>query len=203
MREKNDEDRRVQRTRRLLSEALFALIIERGYAAITVQDIAERANIGRATFYLHYHDKEQLLEDSLLTLMDELTKYMQQSPTLPSTYDELSVRFFQHIAEQHELYRAMLKGGGPPFILASLRKNLVLILQHRVLKPLFERSSQHVDPELLAMHAAGSLLFLAIWWLDHALTPSAEELGHLFGQLIAPGVDNVLARSAGQAKTHL
>ncbi len=198
MREKNAGDRRVLRTKGMLSEALFALIIERGYESITVQDIAERANIGRATFYLHYHDKEQLLEDSLLTLMDELTKYMEQSPALPSTYRELSVRFFRHVAEQHELYRAMLKSDGPPFILSTLSRNLVLILQHRVLKPLFDESKQQIDPELLAMHAAGSLLFLAMWWLNHNLTPPAEELGAIFMRLVAPGVDIVLDLHNGQ-----
>ena len=55
------EDRRVQRTRQLLSSALLKLIEERGYDSLTVNDITEQANVGRATFYLHYQDKEQLL----------------------------------------------------------------------------------------------------------------------------------------------
>ena len=48
-------DRRVQRTRHLLNEALMSLIMEKGYEAITVQDIIDRANLGRSTFYAHYH----------------------------------------------------------------------------------------------------------------------------------------------------
>jgi AcrR family transcriptional regulator len=62
-------DRRIQRTRQLLRNALFALIIERGYESIAIQDITERANLGRATFYLHYQDKEELLKASVKALM--------------------------------------------------------------------------------------------------------------------------------------
>src|SRR5437870_7897295 len=53
-------DRRVQRTRELLHKALIDLISERGYGAITIQDIVDRANVGRTTFYLHYSSKDDL-----------------------------------------------------------------------------------------------------------------------------------------------
>ena len=66
-------DRRVARTKRLLDNALLSLIEERGYAATTVADIAERADVGRATFYLHYHDKEELLAESLERLLQAVT----------------------------------------------------------------------------------------------------------------------------------
>src|SRR5258707_301232 len=53
-------DRRVRRTRRALREALVALIVERGYEKVTVQDVLDRADIGRSTFYAHYRDKDDL-----------------------------------------------------------------------------------------------------------------------------------------------
>src|SRR5258708_14782425 len=53
-------DKRVERTRKLLQTALIDLIGERGYDAITIQDIVDRANVGRTTFYLHYNSKEHL-----------------------------------------------------------------------------------------------------------------------------------------------
>src|SRR6266542_5467464 len=58
-------DRRVQRTRQLLQGALMSLIQEKGYEALTVQDILDRANAGRATFYAHFDDKEDLLVSRL------------------------------------------------------------------------------------------------------------------------------------------
>ncbi len=63
-------DRRVQRTQALLQDALLALIEEKGYAAITVQDILDRANLGRSTFYMHYRDKDDLLVSGFEQLKD-------------------------------------------------------------------------------------------------------------------------------------
>lgn len=192
MKEKQVVDRRIHRTQQMLSNAFFALIVERGYDSITVQDITERANIGRATFYLHYHDKEQLLEESLLALFEDLTKDVELAPGIPATYQSLSIHVFQHIAERHALYRALFKEGGPPFIVIRMHRWLASLIEHRVLKAHIEQCVSDVDAGLLAMHCAGSLLALVIWWLDHDLTPAAEQLGYLFWQLISPGINDVL-----------
>ena len=191
MKEKHDTDRRVQRTLQMLSDALFALIVERGYETITIQDITERANIGRATFYLHYHDKEQLLEESMLGLFDDLTKHVELAPNFPETYQSLSIHVFQHVAERHKLYHALFQEGGPPSIVVRMQRWLASLIQHRVLKSRIEQSTNEVDAELLAMHCAGSLLALVMWWLYHGLTPAAEQMGYLFWQLVAPGINEV------------
>jgi AcrR family transcriptional regulator len=54
-------DRRVQRTRRLLHKAFMSLILEKKYESITVQEILDRADVGRSTFYMHFRDKDELL----------------------------------------------------------------------------------------------------------------------------------------------
>ena len=64
------EDRRVQRTRELLRGALFSLIREKGFEVLTVQDIIDRANVGRATFYAHFDNKEDLLLSGFDVLRD-------------------------------------------------------------------------------------------------------------------------------------
>ncbi len=192
MNEKRDGDRRIQRTRHMLSDALFALIVERGYEAITVQDITERANVGRATFYLHYKDKEELLAASLKQLVNELTQYVEPNSELPTTYKTLSVRVFKHIAQHHVLYRALLGESGPPIISIGMKRYLTALIQSYVIMPLLSRGKAVVDPELLAAHAAGSLLALLVWWLDHDLVQSAEEMGTLFWRLMTPGIEDVL-----------
>ena len=57
-------DRRIQRTRQLLDDALIELILEKGYDKITVQNIVDQANAGRSTFYSHFLDKDDLMENS-------------------------------------------------------------------------------------------------------------------------------------------
>src|SRR5215213_8734136 len=64
-------DRRVQKTRKLLQDALIELVAEKGYESVTVQEILEKGNVGRSTFYAHFQDKEHLLH-SILERLNEL-----------------------------------------------------------------------------------------------------------------------------------
>lgn len=193
MKARRDVDRRIIRTRQMLSDALFALIAEHGYESITVQDIAERANIGRATFYLHYHDKEELLAESLKRLATSLIEFVQPNmQPSQTTYKALSVLFFRHLAEQRNLYTALLGAGGPPMIELRIREYIADLLRQALILPLVVQCGSSANPELLAEHAAGSLMALLIWWLHHDLSPSADEMGDLYWKLISPGIDNVL-----------
>src|SRR5438876_10846293 len=70
------QDRRVRRTQRLLARALIALTLEKGYEAVTIRDITERADIGYATFFRHYHDKDELLQDVLDVVLAELIELL-------------------------------------------------------------------------------------------------------------------------------
>src|SRR3954469_23951916 len=70
------QDRRVRRTRRLLREALLALVLEKGYEAVTVQDVLDRADVGRATFYAHFRDKDDLLISGADELRESLRLQM-------------------------------------------------------------------------------------------------------------------------------
>src|SRR5262249_48157020 len=69
-------DRRIQRTRRTLHEALLALIRERGWDAVTVQDVCARADVGRSTFYVHFADKEELLLSGFAELRQSLRSHL-------------------------------------------------------------------------------------------------------------------------------
>ena len=71
-------DRRVSRTRRQLRDALMALILERGYNMVTIEDITDRADLGRTTFYLHYRDKDELLIESLEAIAQDLKAQVEQ-----------------------------------------------------------------------------------------------------------------------------
>ena len=98
-------DRRVQRTRQLLQDALIAMVIEKGYDATTVQDIIDRANVGRATFYAHFPDKQT----NIVPIQLSLGAYnaMQQS-------DVHSYWEFNYTTNWiHPLYELPFTGGFP------------------------------------------------------------------------------------------
>ena len=87
---KDKPDRRIQRTRQSLRTALLTLIKEKGYDAISIEEITERANVGRATFYLHYKDKEDLLLEEFSEMANEKVQVLSEVPFsawLPSPDD--------------------------------------------------------------------------------------------------------------------
>src|SRR5438445_3241053 len=91
------EDRRIQRTRLMLRSAMVSLIRERGFEALTVQDIIDRADVGRSTFYSHFKSKEDLLEGSVAMLRASLKKFQLRARAAAGKSEE---RFF---AFSHEL----------------------------------------------------------------------------------------------------
>src|SRR5207247_6490061 len=97
---------RVKRTKILLREALIALIEERGFDALTVGEVTERAMVSRAAFYRNYQDKyslvEQIFEEAMSTLLNAVGGMGPEHPP------EVWVKFFEHIAEYERLYRALL-----------------------------------------------------------------------------------------------
>ena len=93
------EDRRIQRTRAMLLSALLDLIVERGYEEVSVQDIVDRANVGRSTFYKHFLDKRELLLTGIAGLQELLTEQMATPNTqaAPSKRLLFSLPLFRHV----------------------------------------------------------------------------------------------------------
>src|SRR5512140_3815474 len=97
---------RVRRTQKLLREALIELIEERGFDALTVGEITERAMVSRAAFYRNYQDKYDLVEQIFTEAIHALFNAVSEPGTVHSP--EIWVKFFEHIAEYERLYRALL-----------------------------------------------------------------------------------------------
>lgn len=190
-------DRRIQRTRPLLQEALFHLIIERGYEQITITEITEQANLGRTTFYLHYRDKEDLLQEGIKTLLHDLHLEVEPETEESCTYHMVSIRIFQHIARRQQLYQAMLKEAGPTRMLEDVMKTYFAELCQRFLpaERLNGGNSSMMTSEILAVHAAGSLLSLLSWWLNQEVSLSAKDMGTIYCQLMAKGNDDLLSHT--------
>ncbi len=108
-------DRRIQRTKEAVSNALIELIAEKGFEAVSVSDITERANINRGTFYLHYKDKYDLLEQIEAWIIQELKGMISQvaalDPRKMNNIEEplpMIVTMFEYIAAHAALMRCVL-----------------------------------------------------------------------------------------------
>ena len=177
------QDRRSQRTRHLLGEALVELIREKDYNTITVSDIIDRANIGRSTFYAHYHDKDDLLVGELDRVIEVLSRRIpdhEESPFFPS------LGLFRHVGEEYELYKALLWGSGIDLLIKHLQKSL----SKRIEQGLQEsRKEFNVPLPILASFIAGSFLTLLKWWLENKMIYSPEEMDEIFKRLTMAGID--------------
>ena len=180
MSDKND--RRSQRTRRLLSEALVQLIQEKDYSTITVSDIIERANVGRSTFYAHYPTKDDLLLDQMDRVIESLSQGLppQEFPYFPS------LGFLQHVGGDHyELYKALVWGPGMDLISKHLQKSL----SQRVEQGLQNCGRDFEVPlPILANFITGSFLNLLKWWLENKRIHSPEQMDEFFKKVTLPGI---------------
>ncbi|MFW5713582.1 MAG: TetR/AcrR family transcriptional regulator [Brevefilum sp.] len=179
-------DRRVQRTRKLLQEALMALILEEGYDAISIQDITDKANLGRATFYLHFKDKDELL----LEVMDQfLADFLDQVPQFSQTQWRLEdpkaiIKLFDFAADHYDLYRILIIGSGGITASRQLHQTIAENIEACIQKEIEEQGAHPiVPPEFIANYFAGSLLATIYWWLDSDLPYSVEEMAEMFQKI--------------------
>ncbi len=190
-------DRRVQRTEQQLREALIALVLEKGYDAVTIQDILDRANMGRSTFYAHYRDKEDLLLSGFQVLFDGFQKeYLQMSsPTSDPAQagKDLSLFFFRHAGSHRGLFKAMIGEQGGKIIQDHAQKYLTQFIREHIEDHLSE-GQQTFPGDVLAYFIASSYLALLTWWLDHDLPYTAEQMDSYYHQLVFPGIRELLVK---------
>jgi AcrR family transcriptional regulator len=186
------EDRRIQRTRKLLQDALLALILEKSYEDVTVQDVIDRANVGRSTFYAHFQDKEDLLLSEFDTFQTMFEKHLLIQPATDTSPWSLSLVMFQHAQDNTQLYKALAgKQGGSP-ALAYLQRYLSTLLHAHLKQQSSKKENVQVPPEILAHFLVHSFMSLLTWWLDNNLPYSAERMNAMFRQLTQPGVESVM-----------
>lgn len=176
------QDRRSQRTRNLLSEAFVELMREKGYSAITVNDLIERANIGRSTFYSHYRHKDDLFVHELDRVIEVLSHQIPDQNELPFFP---SLGLFRHVGEEYELYKALVWTPGIDLLIKHLQKSLSARIEKGLQKT--ERDFDLPLP-LLANFIAGSFLTLLKWWLENKMLNSPEEMDKMFRRLIITGI---------------
>ena len=192
MQEQPKIDRRVQRTRQILQEALLALILEKGYDAVTVQDVIDRANVGRATFYSHYQDKEALFLSGFESLREQFEQHLSSQSLTDGDPWNLSLMMFQHAQSHLPVYKAMAGKQGGNVALGHIHRYLSALIREHFKTQFPEQNKAIVPPELVAHFMVSSFMALLTWWLDHDLPYPAERMNEMFRQLTQPGVENIL-----------
>jgi len=172
-------DPRAQRTRDRLGDALIALIQEKSFDDITVQEVLDRAGVSRSTFYAHYRDKQDLLlsdvDDFAQGLAMRLARLRERSDRVAPVCE-----LFANVAQMEVLRRALADANRLHEISSLVQAHLAHGIEARMEQIERARSIDPAQRAPLAHSAAGSLLALLEWWLRASPAPTPQDMDALF-----------------------
>lgn len=180
-------DLRVRRTRDALGAALLELLQEKPINQITVQDVLNRARVGRSTFYLHFRDKDDLLLSQLelfLEFMSTVLSVRKDRSTRVAPVEEM----FAHIGNQNKLYRILSDSGHIKDFYDLAEGYFARGIGERLVE---SGRMKDVPERVLAARAsalAGGLLSLLRWWLDRGEKEAPKEMDEMFHRMVWRGV---------------
>jgi AcrR family transcriptional regulator len=189
-----NRDRRIARTRAALRDALMALIVERGFEAITVQDIVDRADVNRATFYLHFKDKDELLYQSMEEIYEGLVSAIRCDDPTPEQIARGEWQSFdgsedwEHVAAHIDFYRVLLSERGSASFVVKVRRYLAKVVADeldRTLKALNITPSIPLD--VIGYSFAGAQIGLITWWIENDMPYPPEQMGRMLFDLMEQG----------------
>jgi AcrR family transcriptional regulator len=176
-------DRRVQRTKTSLHNALIGLAREKPYPSIAVKEILDRANVGRSTFYTHFRDKDDLLESGIHEILS-----IQGQPGAVFTPERVvafSLPLLKHIDEHRRAGGPRMKREGRVLMHEHMQDVLTsLIADELAMSP--DKGKVQIPTRLLARHVAAAFVLVLNWWVetDSPLTPA--EVDARFRALVVP-----------------
>lgn len=182
-------DRRIQRTRALLHEALGTLIREKPYDRITVAEILDRAQVSRSTFYIHFKDKDELLASSMRALLlGDLSVGDGARADTAERMVAFSLRLLTHIHQHRRSGKMKLGERGRGILHEHLRRALSDWIVETIEGDLPTHRSRRspITPELLARHVASTFVLVLHWWMDDGVMRSPVEADKLFRALVMP-----------------
>ena len=194
----SSNDRRVVRTKRELRQALIELMEERGLDGFTVNDLCNRADINRGTFYNHFHDKDDLLHTLENDVLSDLGRFQARLATLSfptiilcNARKEplpLLVEMFDYLREQGDFLHAVLGGGGDASFGLRLRDTICTNLVHSMLHERYRNDPSPFVNYYVAFFAS-AYLGVITRWIDTGMQESSEEMARIAMRLlfIKPG----------------
>jgi AcrR family transcriptional regulator len=172
-------DRRILKTRDRLGDALIALMQEKPFDAIKIQEVLDRAGISRSTFYMHYRDKDDLFLSDAEDFLELFTTHL--SRTKEASERVAPVReFFSHVAESRPLVDALVASGRIHPFMELARGYFARGIERRLAELPRGRRVPEQSRSAMAHAQAGALLSLMTWWLQRGNGSSAAEMDELF-----------------------
>lgn len=183
------DDRWVQKTRRLLHEAMASLVHEKSYDDIVVKEILGRANVGRSTFYTHFAGKEELLESAIRDVVHSVPPLLPARAVVQDAIIAFSLPILEYIDQRRRLCGVRTQGKAfGAFHEQRLQPALAELIAAELQRACRSRpnASEPVPPELLVEHIAATFVLVLNWWIGSGSALGPQEVNEVFRALVAP-----------------
>jgi len=192
MARKKKLDRRMQRTRHSLTHAMVELVTEKRFDDITVQNLIDRADIGRSTFYSHFRDKEDLFQKNWERFIDFCAQQINWDQVGKGSFMPI-IFLFEHLKDVQPFYQGLVRSRK----IDALFKSGTEQLSRRIAEAL--KASVKDVPSIpilvLANYLASELFGLLKWWLDERMPYSPERMDEIYHNLVNPTLKSALESS--------
>lgn len=187
---KKADDRRVVRTRQALGSALVELMLARRFDDISVQQVLDRARVGRATFYAHFRNKQDLLLSDAERFFEFLERHF-----IANVGDSRRVapvaELFSHVADYHQFQRALEQSGMREPVYDLLTGHLAGLIERRMAVLCPGAGTPSLPPAATARLFAAALMEMMRWWLNRGARPAAQEMDAQFHEIVWGGLDRM------------
>jgi AcrR family transcriptional regulator len=180
----------------MFEEALLELMEGKEYKAITVQEIALKSTLNRATFYLHYYDKDDLLEQLLDDSLEDL-KSSVQVMEIEYKYEinnphPIFIRLFDKMVERNRFYHIMLAREKIPSFTESVRGIIETLVNEGTQYMINDKIEYKVPVEIAVSYIASAYLGVIIWWLKNDMPYTATYMATQLTRMstVGPYVNN-------------
>ncbi|SRR5581483_2241691 len=192
---KKKPDRRAQRTRHQLGHALVELVKEKRFDDITVQEVIDRADVGRSTFYTHFRDKEDLFQKDWEQFLDALAQHIEWDKAGSSSFIPVA-HLFAHLQDYHRFYKGLERSRKADAVFKHGVAYLSAKIDEALAARLTNRTAAAVPSAVLANFISNQLFAQLQWWLDHGMPYSPERMDEIFHGLVNPTVQSQLSQRA-------
>lgn len=190
---KDTPERSIQKSRKLLHQALISLILEKNYESITVQQILDRADVGRSTFYTHFRDKDELLVMGFEHLREILRGVQTKTPADAQPYEKVigfSRAMFEHLYEYRNEWKA-LSGSQAGIIVRQSVQDMISNLVEQEFKGEFQKrksADSEIPFELFVHFLASTFMSVASWWLNSKNLLAPDSVNNIYRALVTPSL---------------
>jgi AcrR family transcriptional regulator len=192
---KQKVDRRARRTRDALGDALMELMQERPFKSITVQDVLDRAEVGRSTFYTHYRDKDDLFLSDVEDFWEMMSSMLERNGEESNRVAPVR-ELFAHVAEAKVFRESLVASGKVHDVMELGQGQFARAIEQRLMKLSPAQGTKTGQFAAVAHALAGALFSSLGWWIDHGMPVSAVEMDNAFHRLVWAGVNASLQEPA-------